>query len=710
MMKRITIMTGVLFFFIGLSVQAQEKKALPKKSKGELVLSEENHARKETGALVRCVSTENEAKLQELYPKRFSTEEFENWLAPKVNAMKQKLAAKQIDGTANVNTVINIPVVVHVIHDGDAVGSGENISLARVQSQITVLNQDYRRETGTPGYNTNAVGADVEIEFCLAQTAPDGSLTNGVDRVNLSGYTWNNSNCENILKPQTIWDPTQYFNIWICEFGGDLSSILGYAQFPSNSGLGGLNTNGGAASTDGVILDWRCFGSSDYVTGNYYSTYDKGRTLTHEIGHCLGLRHIWGDNTTCSVNSTDSGQDYCPDTPAAAGSNFNCTTADSCPSDAGNDMIENYMDYTPDTCMNIFTQDQKTRILAVLANSPRRVELLSSTVCNAPNPEDYDGKVEVNSFEYTICSTTLTPEITLTNLGNNDLTSAVLNYYVDSNTPTTYNWSGSLAYGASEVITMPTISAPDNNQHTYYVTITSVNGTSDMVASNDSSNSTFQIESAIVDVSSVITLDIQLDPWGSETTWQLYDPSGTIVYSGGSYSNGSVTENPFTGTYTFVLSSPVNETFNLSTLGCYTFSIQDSYGDGICPYGTLGYPEGDGYYSLSADGVEFLTGCDYEYGEDVNFKLYDALSTKSFGLDAITLYPNPAGNTLNISVGSNELPENYSIYNTLGQQIMAKAISNEQDLQINTSQFATGVYIIKIASGDESVALQFVKK
>ena len=330
---------------------------------------------------IRCFTSEHEQFLKANDPNRETREQFENWIAPKIAEMKA-------NKTANTTTVITIPVVVQVISNGDAIGSGENISDAQVLSQINVLNQDFRKLVGSPGYNTSSVGADVQLEFCMAQRKPDGTATTGIDRVTKTAANYATEAATETMKASTSWDPTQYFNIWSLFFSNSASAamngVLGYAQFPSTSGLSGLAANGGAANTDGLVIEYRAFGTSDIVPSlSANAPYDKGRTASHEIGHCLGLIHIWGD-ASC-------GDDYCADTPTAHTSNFSCPTVANC-SGTGNEMVQNYMDYTDDTCMNIFTLNQKDRITAVMNNSPRRASLKTSLACQAP--------LANNEFEY----------------------------------------------------------------------------------------------------------------------------------------------------------------------------------------------------------------------------------------------------------------------------------------------------------------------
>jgi len=320
----------------------------------------------------RCSTVEYEQIMKERDPQMLSSREVNEMVSQIIENQKNaRISNNEVEGGTN---VLVIPVVVHVIHNGDAYGLNENIRDEQVISQITVLNQDFRRMQGTPGFNSDAVGADVEIEFCLAKRDPNGQTTTGIDRVQLTAASYTSIDAVEAIKPITIWDPNQYMNIWVVNLGN--SDLLGYAQFPSNSAS--------QAGTDGVVIGHRYFGSRTlYAQGTYTSPYDRGRTTTHEVGHFLGLIHIWGDNSSCTVNASDSFKDFCPDTPAAANDNDTCGVFDSCPSSPGFDMVENYMDYTNDACMNIFTQNQRTRMRTFLTTFNRRQQLLTSLACQA---------------------------------------------------------------------------------------------------------------------------------------------------------------------------------------------------------------------------------------------------------------------------------------------------------------------------------------
>jgi PKD repeat protein len=310
-----------------------------------------------------CATDEYNRALQLRYPNRATVAQFEQAIAAEINRANK---------TSEDTVIYRIPVVVHVVHAAnEAIGQGANISLAQIESQITVMNNDFRRKTGTPGFNNSPVGADARIEFFLAPIDPQGNrlAEPGVNRVVGDGaFTVELINER--IKPRTQWDPERYLNMWTARFGPPNADLLGYAQFPSLSGLGGLDEDGGSARQDGVVMRFDAFGT----VGTVSPGFDGGRTTTHEVGHFLGLRHIWGDETGCT------GNDFCDDTPVAGQPNYDCQPLNSCtePQNDRPDMIENYMDYSKDVCMNIFTIKQVERMRAVMRLSPRRKELIAS--------------------------------------------------------------------------------------------------------------------------------------------------------------------------------------------------------------------------------------------------------------------------------------------------------------------------------------------
>ena len=645
---------------------------------------------------IRCGTTEYEKFLHEKYPKRMNSEQFESWIAPLI----QKNSLMR---TSQTNAIITIPVVVHVIYNGQTVGTAPNISDLQVESQITVLNQDFRRMFGTPGYNTNAVGADTEIQFVLAKQDPNGNPTNGIDRRSFCKDSWTLSDIESTLKPATIWDPNQYLNLWSINL--EDSDLLGYAQFPDGSLLSGIGSTGGIANTDGVFARYNAFGSGSGANYILKFPYNKGRTITHEVGHWLGLIHIWGDGSSCTTNT-----DYCGDTPVAKDPNYGCPTGtNSCTSRAGDDMIENYMDYTNDSCMNIFTQNQKTRMQTVMTNSPRRSSLKTSTKGNAITLFANDAEVQFESSCAAItCSsstTQATQKIIIYNRGTATLTSVTGNYSINGGTAVPFSWTGSLATNKFSSVNV-LISATANGSVT--VNIDKVNNVTDQRATNNNATGTYTLLSAPANYAFTnFTFKLQQDYYGSETTWDLKNAAGTILYTGG----------PYTDTFVDAPAvSPIPElifqNWTLPANGCYIFTINDSQDDGIC-CGTDPGDTGTGYYNIkSTDGLTVITsGASFTTSQKISFTT-NTLGNESFeNSNEIYIYPNPAKETLVINVPSYfGLPNSYCIYGNSGQIIQQREITTDSDLTINTSSLSAGIYYITIVKENEKKTLRFIKK
>jgi hypothetical protein len=263
--------------------------------------------------------------------------------------------------------VVYLPVVVHVIHHGQTPGEGPNLSEQRIIRQIEILNEDFRKKQGTRGHSNHPAAADTRIEFVLAERKPDGTPTNGINRVNATEREVDHQGYDqNHFAQYAYWNPRQYINIWTTPLPETaMCIVLGSSSGPQTD-LPGTSLLSLPASGDaeGILINWMHFGESDIACQARY-----GRTLTHEMGHYLGLLHTWGGKD-CASN------DYCADTPAV---DKEVTGRQSFPGCQGESvMIGNYMNYTDDEVMNLFTHDQARRMHYVLANHPGRHALITS--------------------------------------------------------------------------------------------------------------------------------------------------------------------------------------------------------------------------------------------------------------------------------------------------------------------------------------------
>lgn len=656
-MKRINLTLFVIGIFVCSGILfSQEKKSVQRISKPS------------PNGIYRCLSDEYNAELLKKYPNMMGSPEFEKKLQ---NIIKNRKSSKlQSIGGA---TLVRIPVVVHVIHNGTAIGTGANISDAQVLSQIQVLNEDFRKIAGTRGENSNPVGVDTNIEFFLAKESPDGCTTTGIERYDFSSIatSWPVQGItDSALKPMTIWDSSRYMNMWTVALSDN--TLLGYAQFPD-----------GPPETDGVVMGYQYFGSNDAVGVNLNSSapYDLGRTTTHEVGHFLGLLHTFEDG--CADG------DFCDDTPATAQENYGCPIEqDSCPVGAGDgvfDMVENYMDYTDDACMNIFTNDQSARMDGVLTGF--RLSLANSSVPDTLPSVSYDGSIKIMDLNLDPCTASMTPEIILTNYGTVNLTSATISYELNNGTPEIINWTGLLLEGESVIINLPAIITPAGSND-FNVTVTQSN--TDQRTCNDLDSETFI--GASYESTTQVHLTLKTDDFAEETSWEFRDSSNSLI-DGDSY-------NPSDSNKTF------NYSFNVVPNECYTFTIFDDFSDGIC------CEYGNGFYELRTDDNTLINSGDVFGAEESTVISTTTLSVDNYFIaNDISLYPNPTSTDLTIKVRTiNDLPTYIQVYNMLGQNILSKRISTVEDLKIRTYNLSKGMYFIRITKDYASITLPFIKK
>ena len=471
-------------------------------------------------------------------------------------------------------SVITIPVVVHVVYYNNT----ENISDNQIFSQIDILNEDFRR-LNSDTINTptafSSVAADCEIEFCLAKKDPNGNITTGITRTstNQSSFSTNDNVKYTSSGGQDAWNTTNYLNIWVCDLS---QGLLGYAQFP-----------GGNVDEDGIVVDYQYFGNIGTAT----SPYNLGRTATHEVGHWLNLSHIWGDS--------NCGDDYCNDTPEQETSNRGCPSFPSTSLCSGNgqfgDMFQNYMDYTNDNCMNLFTQDQKLRMLAAINTS--RQGLLTSNSCNidygcidstALNYDSLaifddgsccyvDGCTDISAFNFDSTACIDDGSCSSAILGCTD-TNAI-NYDPNANT--------SIAFGGAVDNTIGTGGYFYGNQHLFFDAIKPFKIKSAVVYAQNSNTITFELRdnnSAVIDDTTINVVSGQ-----QKLYFDFNVPTGTDFELGVSASNSGLYRNDAGPDYPYVIGSAMTITrssASSSPTGYYYF-----------------------YYDIEIEDLCFISGC-----------------------------------------------------------------------------------------------------
>lgn len=571
--------------------------------------------------------------------------------------------------------VITIPVVVHVVYN---LGS-QNISDAQIQSQIAVLNKDFRRQNtdfgNTPG-SFQPLAADCEIEFVLAKRDPNGDSTTGITRTYTAttAFSANNNIKNSATGGRSPWPAGEYLNIWVGKLSGGL---LGYGQFP-----------GGPAATDGVVISYRAFGT----TGSALAPFNKGRTTTHEVGHWLNLFHIWGDD-----GGNCNGSDLVEDTPNQGAENYGVPAYPhiSCNNTPFGDMFMNYMDYTDDVAMTMFSAGQKVRMDAMFSAGGFRYTLLSSQGGNYPVPQvacgvpsnistsnvsvtnaQIDWDITPNAASYNIAYKKLadtTWNMLTASVNNMQLTNLTANtayeYKIQSACPN--GLSAFSVIGSFTTMPIPVVICTDNyesnNTLTSAITIARDSMTHSMI-NNPSDNDYYRVEIAEL----MHNVKITLSALPQDYDLYLYSARGALLKTSqaGGLKNEEIVHNPSaTGPATYYIRvKGYNGAY--SNTDCYALNIETS---------ASAFKEG--ILSSSETKPEFV------------------------------MYPVPASDFITTNVyyeGSKDLVCN--IYNSFGQKIITQKVVTQKgvnELRFQTGSLATGLYLLEVIDSEERRVQQF---
>ncbi len=457
---------------------------------------------------------------------------------------------------AGVKDIISIPVIFHIVLPNPYI-----ITDAVVKSQIDELNLAF---SGLNADSINAVffypirGHSIKIKFELAKRTPSGAMSNGIERIKSSTASNVNFNIDPIKRTSLggadVWDPISYLNFWV---GDDLSGrrVLGYAQFPGS----------GFAKDDGVFCNYQSFGTSNCNL----NSYNRGRTIVHEVGHYLGLFHIWGDEDECIGDDfrslSDAGSTVLlpanlynlqgqgntnsdiGDTPNQGSSTTSCFTGsitDGCSTLESGKMYQNYMDYTPDNCYSMFTNKQVERMEWILDNqrtgfktslggtNPESLITLDVSPYEAVNPGgvEADGCASFNYPSVLTCPGFIIPKIRIKNNGTQAITSVTVGLKINGvdQIPVAVSIAGAgLNSGATRVVNFTQIAVTNGTYNFQFYTYNANGNGNDAVPSNDTLSTSLKIANG----SSLPVFEgFENLPFPS-LNWATYNPDGDATWT-----------------------------------------------------------------------------------------------------------------------------------------------------------------------------------
>jgi PKD repeat protein len=708
-MKRSVVFTLIFFFGVSLKVHGQRT----------------------------CGTMEHELWLKQQYPQIQEEEDRANEMAILL-AEKIKSKKHSFHPNGKVKQVITIPVVVHIVYRLPS----ENITNVQVQSQIQVLNEDFRKlnadTVNIPSW-FKSLAADFEIEFCLAQIDPYGNPTTGITRTQttVASFTSDDKVKSSATGGKDPWPTNQYLNIWVCNLSGGL---LGYAQFPWDYSS--------SPNTDGVVINYRYFGRG----GSAQAPFNKGRTATHEVGHWLGLYHTFrGGCAGTSPTTCNTGGDRVCDTPPTASSNYGCPgTQNTCTETPTNmyDMTNNFMDYVDDACMNMFTAGQKTRVYSML-NLHRSWVFNASGKCNltptAPTANfsatpllacvnsmvqlkdqssggvtNWSWSISPNTYTFVngTSASSQNPQVQFTAPGTYTVTLIVSNAQgSDTLTKTNYISIGNgfplpfyEDFESGDFSTNGwTVENPDNS---YTWEITAISGSS--LNGSNAAYINFYDYAKNGEIDALISPPLDFSNLSHATltfhhAYRMYSAPGT-------YPSDSLFISISTDcgqTYTTLLKLGESGTnYTLATMPYSSSSFTPSSASHWCH--TSSYSQGcysinlDPYVGSSGIRIKFEGYCNYE--NNLYIDNISITGTVTGIIEAqtpsIEFYPNPTSSILYVKIHK---PASISVLSLTGKRLYHAFVESAQILQIPVEAFPQGFYLLSITTEEGTQTYKFVK-
>ena len=629
-----------------------------------------------------------------------------------------------------------IPVVFHIIHKGEAVGSGTNISDAQILSAVDALNRDFAATSADGGIAQSTVpvaAGNTNIQFCLASIDPNGNPTTGIVRVDGSSVTSYSShgivvspttpqnplpaNNELAVKNLSRWDNRYYLNIWVVSEidnnGADAANItfwqggtLGFAYLPQNPITGN-------SQRDGVVAVNCCVGNDPSNTQGFrlWSAGRRNRTLTHEVGHYLNLWHTFEGGSCSESNCNTQGDRVCdtPPTPAQQ----NCNT----PACSGTQQVENYMDYTGETCYNMFSQGQATRMTAALTG-PRTALVTNNNKCTPPTPAPPVANFTANQ--------TTVPTGTTVNFTDQS-----------TNIPTAWTWSitpatgWAFAGGSSATSQNPQVTFNTAGQYTVSLTASNAEG-SDNETKNNYINVTIQSNycAATTTTCDEFIQNISIGTINNTsgcTNYGDYTAQSTSLVKGQTYTINFVPQ---------ITNQPVGSAYANNEMAVWIdFNNDETFDNSAGSSERIVYqmvpPEPGTYttqftftvptnavtgavrmrarisFSGNTAGTNPITPCGtVQYGEVEDYTiniLPEGTSTASIeekSINDAVLYPNPTSGSLFIDLSATGLSQfEIGLFDLSGKLLFQDKVEHVSQYELDMTQFATGMYQVRIVSG-----------